>query len=63
MIPASSSACAAARASNDSAQAATPSSEPGGRSAKSCRGSTSANIECMPPTGSHTLMQPNVSPW
>ncbi len=22
-----------------------------------------ANIECIPPTGSHTLMQPNVSPW
>ena len=31
--------------------------------AKTCCGSTLANIECIPPTGSHTLMQPKVSPW
>ncbi len=35
----------------------------GGRSAKTCSGRTSLNIECIPPTGSHTLMQPKVSPW
>ena len=28
-----------------------------------CCGSTPANIECMPPSGSHTAMQPAVSPW
>jgi len=25
--------------------------------------STPLNIECIPPTGSQTLMQPKVSPW
>ena len=35
----------------------------GGRSANTCSASVPANSECIPPTGSHTAMAPNVSPW
>ena len=35
----------------------------GGGSAKICGGSTPVQSECMPPTGSHTLMGASVSPW
>ena len=35
----------------------------GGRGAKICSGRTPVNNECMPPTGSHTLIGANVSPW
>jgi len=34
----------------------------GGRGAKTCSGSMPANIECIPDTGSHTLIAPAVSP-
>ena len=51
------------RRATSSAQASTSPPGAGGWSAKTCCGSTSVNIECIPPTGSHTLMQPNVSPW
>ena len=63
MTPASSGACSAASARNAAAQVSTSPPGAGGWSAKTCCGSTSLNIECIPPTGSQTLMQPNVSPW
>ena len=63
MIPASSRACSAASARKPAAQPSTSPPGAGGWSAKTCRGSTSLNIECIPPTGSQTLMQPKVSPW
>jgi hypothetical protein len=39
------------------------SSPAGGRGAKTCSVRTPANMECIPPTGSHTLIAPAVSPW
>ena len=62
-IPASSGAWVAATSRTCAAQPSTSPPGAGGWSAKTCGWSTSLNIECIPPTGSHTLMQPNVSPW
>ena len=35
----------------------------GGRSAKTCSASAPVNRRCIPPSGSHTAIAPNVSPW
>ena len=42
----------------------TPAANPaGGSPANTCRGSTPSHIRCMPPSGSHTDIAMNVSPW
>ena len=45
-------------------RSSTPASNPaGGSPANTCRGSTPSHIRCMPPSGSHTDIAMNVSPW
>ena len=52
------------RRSSSAYASSTPAPNPaGGSPANTCLGSTPSHIRCMPPSGSHTDMAMNVSPW
>ena len=49
--------------SNSERTVASQAGDHSGSGAKTCSASDPFHIECMPPSGSHTAIAPNVSPW